>query len=159
MQLLDPRREKKQQGDDDIIYTGNGGGITNAANIGGGSSTVYAGDGDDIINQGKAWLNSAVYAGRGDDTVNVLNGFTIQGAPVPSIFMIYGGEGEDLIQTSAEEQDSLSFTNVIISGQEDNDRITGFDNVSGTLILSGGSGNDKIDMGEGHSVTSSTNVL
>ena len=159
MQLLDSRREKKQQGDDDIIYTGNGGGASTAANIGGSKSTVYAGDGDDIINQGKAWLDSAIYAGRGDDTVNVLNGFNIPGVTIPSNLSIFGGEGEDLIQTSAEEQDSLSFSNVVIAGQEDNDRIGGFDNVSGSLLLSGGSGNDKIDMGEGHSLTGSTNVL
>ena len=116
MQMLDTRREKKLQGHDDIIYTGNGGGAAGgAANIGGRPLHVYAGDGDDVVNAGKGWLTSFIYGGRGDDTVTVLNGspFTTP-TVIPTNHRIDGGEGDDLIQTSTEEQDSLNFGNVVI---------------------------------------------
>ena len=115
-QYTDSRLEKKLHGDDDIILTGDGGG-----NYGGGAPIyTFAGDGDDVIVQGKDWAIAEVNAGSGDDKITVENGWAAGG----SSYFIFGEDGDDIIQGN-QDGETQEHVRILIEGGDGNDRISG----------------------------------
>lgn len=116
--------------------------------------TVYAGDGDDLVDIHGDWHDYLINGGRGNDTFIVDGGFS--GAGGDDVMKIDGGLGNDTITQGAESMainaagtKNLSST-VQLLGGEGNDKIDGFTGTSmSTLEIDGGAGNDKIVAGTG----------
>lgn len=137
-------------GDQDTLYGGNDADILNGNDghdeMGGGSGndSIHAGDGDDIV-----------YGGLGDDTINGFDGADT----------LYGGAGDDLVYLGARDGRRDVYGTVTDNGK---DTIWRFEDGIDVLDLSGsdftsfadirgqismfGSGNTRIDLGDGGSL-------
>ena len=143
----DPRLEGQLWGDDDVILIGYGDSDQDA------EVTVYAGDGDDLVDIHGGWHDYLINGGRGNDTFIVDGGFVTGD---DDVMKIDGGLGNDTITQGAESiamnaagTRNLSST-VQLLGGEGNDKIDGFTGTSAsTLEIDGGAGNDKIVAGTG----------
>lgn len=116
--------------------------------------TVYAGDGNDLVDIHGRWHDYLINGGRGNDTFIVDGGYP--GAGGDDVMKIDGGLGDDTITqgalsaaTNAAGTKNLSAT-VQLYGGEGNDKFDGFTGTTGTMLeIFGGAGNDKIVSGTG----------
>ena len=147
----DPRLEEQLWGDDDVILIGYGD-EDYASEV-----TVYAGDGDDLVDIHGDWHDYLINGGRGNDTFIVDGGWDADNGG-DDVMKIDGGLGNDTIKQGAESAATnaagtrnLSATVTLVGGEGD-DKIDGFTGTSdGVLEIDGGAGNDKIVSGTGFS--------
>ncbi|MGE4312680.1 MAG: type I secretion C-terminal target domain-containing protein [Pseudobdellovibrionaceae bacterium] len=128
---------------DDTVYGSQGGDYVEGGNgddviyVFGGSNTVYAGNGNDIL-QGAF---NEVYGGDGDDTITAEgSSYYVNGDSgndiihiVGTAAYVYGGDGDDVIYGAVDNEDSR------IYGDDGNDIIFGR---GGNDTLYGGNGDD-----------------
>ena len=79
--------------------------------------TVFAGDGDDYVDFGNAWVKTYGYGGSGNDTFNL---------PVYGSFAtIRGGDGDDVFDTDREQTLAApSLASPVFYGDAGNDKMT-----------------------------------
>ena len=78
--------------------------------------TVFAGDGNDIVDLGNSWTNTVAYGGSGNDTFNL---------PTVGTFLdVYGGDGDDVFDTDRDQvlTDVIGFAT--LEGDAGNDKMT-----------------------------------
>jgi Ca2+-binding RTX toxin-like protein len=135
---------------DDTLYGEEG---DDTLDGGDGDDTLYGGEGDDTLDggEGNDYLydhsgNDALYGRGGDDRIMTYGG---------SNALVYGGSGNDLINTTATSYYSTNGT-LIAYGEEGDDRIAGGSGGSNKLYggvgddtLWGNDGDDTLDGGEG----------
>ena len=124
--------------------------------------TVYAGDGDDLVDIHGDWHDYLINGGRGNDTFIVDGGWK-EDDDGNDVMKIDGGLGDDIFTQGAESTATnaggtrnLSAT-VQLLGGEGNDKFDRFTGTPSSLLeIDGGAGNDKIVTGTGFSAVDIT---